>query len=769
MNMRFLAACGVSLAVLAAIPASAKDEATHAKPRPDSPEPILTWHPTKQEIVVTASREGLETLENYTGGISVFTDEELEARAFTDLSSLSYSAPNVSLDPIGTFRGVSNFAIRGLGVNSSIPTVEPTVGVFVDGVYIGVNAGTVFDALDVERVEILRGPQGTSFGRNTTGGAVLVQTADPSTSWEGHARATLEGPVDGGRGRWAATGRAVLSGPISDTVSFRLGALHSSDPGYFRNSVDGQAFGEMRTTVLRGGLAFNTTDVSVVGKLEWTGSHGDGAATHNNGLFARDTFEIAVNQRGFYRSDSVLGTVKAEVELGEGTLTDTFGYRDYSLETRNDIDSTPVPIFESDTATAHRQWSNELTYRFSGDGWTGIAGIYLLDQEIGYDESRDLSFFGAAPQFGGGVQDHTSLGLFAQGTLYLTQGLAVQAGLRWSRETKRGEITYVRPRAACSSIDGTCPVTGTRVAGENNGFKDERTWEALSPSITLQYEPNSNALLYASWARGHRSGGYNPRITQPAQFEDVSARLGSFAFDQERVDTFELGGNWQPSRDFSVRGAIFRTYVDDLQRELSVPSLNAGGLAQSIYNTADARIDGLELEVTARPAIGLQLGAHLGLLDADYTEVRFDLTGDGVIDGADLALELPRAPKLSLGGSVGYETSVGDSDVLSFYASFQHRGRYAYTDNNWGWNDASNRLDASISYLLGGSEADVTLRIFGRNLLDEVQFGGDTQLPFGGGPFSNGVAAPFDPRPAAGTFSPLLDGRTIGVEVGVAF
>ena len=173
--------------------------------------------------------------------------------------------------------------------------------------------------------------------------------------------------------------------------------------------------------------------------------------------------------------------------------------------------------------------------------------------------------------------------------------------------------------------------------------------------------------------------------------------------------------------------------------------------------------------MNVRPLAGLELGAHLGVLDADYTEIFFDLTGDGVIDGADLALELPRAPKLSVGGSFGYEMQVGDFDTLRFDAFFQHRDRYAYTDNNWGWNTASDRLDASASYTWDRDAADITLRVFGRNLLDQVQFGGDTQLGFAGGPNSNGVNRPFDPQPGAGSFSPLLDGRTLGLELGVEF
>ncbi len=718
-------------------------------------------------IVVTSARDGERPLLDYPGGVTVIGEEELDARAFRDLSALSYASPNVSLDAIGTFKGVANLSIRGLGINSSIPSIDPAVGLFVDGVYMGVNAGTMFDMLDVERVEVLRGPQGAAFGRNTTGGAVLLRTADPSETWEGRARLSYEGRVDRGRGKGTFSGQGVISGPVSETLSFRIGALHSDDGGYFTNLVDGAAYGGGTTTILRAGLALRTDRLRLVAKGEWSGSEGDGAPGHNNGLFARDTFEIALNQRGFHDSETGFATLRAEYDLGGGTLANVFGWRRYDLSTRNDIDSTPDPIFESDTATAQEQWSNELTYSRDAGPVRFVGGLYLFTQDVGYDETRDLSFFGSPTHYGGGRQEHDAVGLFGQGEFDLAPALSLRAGLRWSYERKRAAITYVRPRGGCSAVAGTCPTGGELVPGENNGFTDARSWDALSPSLVATWRASDTVRIHAGWSRGHRSGGYNLRVTQPAAFEEVAAALGSPAFDAERVDTFELGGNWQSADGLlHARAAAFWTEVDGMQREVNVPSV-ASGLAQSVYNTADARIRGGELELSARPAPGLSLSAHAGATDAAYRRVFFDLTGDGAIDAADLALALPRAPEWTVGGSIGYEATVAGRDALRADVFFQHRSRYAYTDNNWGYNSASDRLDASIAYTLAGP--GVTVRLFGRNLLDEVQFGGDTQLAFAAGPFSDGDNRPFDPRPAAGTFSPLHKGRTLGVEMAAGF
>ena len=713
-------------------------------------------------IIVTAKDPAVDLLA-YPGGVTAIAADELDARQFQDISTLSYAAPNASLEPIGTFKGVANFSIRGLGINSSIPSIDPAVGLFIDGVYQGINAGTVFDMLDVERVDVLRGPQGVAFGRNTTGGAVLVRTADPSFEWEGHARLAFEGPVDAGRGTGMLTGSGVVSGPISDAVAVRLGVLHSDDGGYFTNLYDGEDFGAARTTILRGGVTFRADRLSLTVKGEWADSKGEGATTHNNGQHPRDSFELSVNERGFYRSKGGSVTARAVYELDRGVLTNIFGWRQYDLVTRNDIDSSPLTLFHSDTATGQEQWSNELYYAAEYGKLTATVGGYVFHQSVGYDEIRAL----AAYQYGGGRQEHDVLGIYAQGDYALDAAWTLTAGLRWSREEKSAAITYVRPRAACSAILATCPVTGENVLGENNGFVDERAWDGLSPRLALTFKPSENSALYASWTRGFRSGGYNLRITQPTAFEEIAEDLGSPAFDQERVDSFELGSKWQsPDRRARINAALFWMEIDGLQREVNVPSLSSG-LAQSVYNTADARIWGGEIDVLVEAAPGFTLTGNLGYTDAEYRRVFFDLNSDNVIDGADLALELPRAPKWTWGGSAHYEAGLGSFGSLVASLFFQHRARYAYTDNNWGFNSESDRLDASLALKM--AEKAVTVTVFGRNLLDEVQFGGDTQLPFAGGAYSDGNNRPFDPSPAAGTFSPVNKGRVLGISVAADF
>ena len=715
-------------------------------------------------IVVTA-KQGDRRLQDYAGSASVFGERELAARHIDDLTALSFAAPNTSLDAIGTFRGVANFSIRGLGVNSSIPSIDPAVGLFVDNVFMGINAGTLFDALDLRSVQILRGPQSVLFGRNTTGGAVLVTTGDPTWDWQASSRINLEAPLAKGRGAPLATVRGMVSGPLSDRVAVRVAALHTSDGGYFRNDIDGKSFGSAATTVVRGTILYRPTDrLSLSAKAELTQGEGDGAPGHNNGLYPRDSFRLSLDERGFHRSRSKLASLRGELELGGGQLTSISAWRDYKLRTRNDIDSSPAAIFHSDTGTRQEQWSEDVFYQLSAKRLDLLLGGYIFGQRQGYDEDRNLIGFGQPRNFGGGRQRHSVQALYANVDVRVLDALTLSGGLRASREEKQAAITYVRARAECSAIASTCPTTGQRIPGENNGFEDKRSWSSLSPRVGLAYQASASANLYLNWQRGERSGGYNLRITQPAAFEQVAASQGSPAFDAERADGFEAGLKLNPpGRAWGVNAAVFLTEVRDMQREISVASVTSG-LAQSVYNTADARISGGEVEAELALGPAVRLRANAGYIHARYRRIFYDISGDGLIDAADAALKLPRAPEWTWGLSAELRQPVGRTTIVA-RADFQHRDRYAYTDTNFGWVGAIDSLDGSIGIDL--PQPAVRISLYGRNLLDAVQFGGDTQLGFAGGSYSDGNNRPFDRNPAAGTFSPLMKGRRLGVELSM--
>ena len=728
-------------------------------------------------IVVTGTKtQNAENVQDVPLAVTAFNSESLDALKVRDVQGLTYSAPNVSLDQIGTSRGTANFSIRGLGINSSIPSIDPTVGVFVDGVYLGNNAGVVFDLFDLESVEILRGPQGVLFGRNVTGGAVLINTGNPTDYLTGKFRAAVDGPfVDGGRGGANYTVSGVVSGPlVEDTLLFKLGAYYNKDEGYFTNLFDGSNHGEAETMILRGALEGRFGDLTLTGKLDYFESDGDGPSAQNRGTFDRDSFDFAIDFPGFYDNEIWTSSLTAELDIGPGTLTNIFGYRSYEATTGGDIDALPAFIFHSDTETDQEQFSNELRYAISADNFDFTVGGFWFDQSIAYTEIRDLPPVTPATFYGGGAQDHEVLGVFAAGQLYLTDALSLIAGIRWSEETKDVAITYVRPRPECSVVDGTCPTTGTNpivldpVTGaptENNGFADRNSWSNWSPKIGLQYE-FGDGQVYAHWTRGYRSGGYNFRITNANAFEAVANANGAFFFDEEKVDNYEIGGKFQTANgEFTLNVAAYYTDISNMQREVNQSS-GTSGVAQSIFNTADASIFGFEAEARMQVSDSLLFTANLGIIDDSYDAILFDISGDGVIDDTDLNLRLPRVPEFTWGMGMIHEWDLGSSEILT-RVNLQYRDEFAYTDNNFGYIQDALNVDANITW---NTPMDgLSLSIYGKNLADEVQAGGDTQLPFGTGAFSNGVNRPFDPAPAAGTFSPLAKGRQVGVEAVFEF
>jgi len=753
-----------SFAALLLCSCAATPFAAHAQDAAPAEEERTSTLDTIGTIIVTGTKtQNPEDVQDVPLAVTAFNADTLEALKVRDVQGLTFSAPNVSLDQIGTSRGQANFSIRGLGINSSIPSIDPTVGVFVDGVYLGTNGGVVFDLFDLDSVEILRGPQGVLFGRNVTGGAVLINTGNPTEELEGKFRMAVDGPVDGGRGGANYTASGVVSGPIiEDTLLFKVGGYYNNDEGYFINQFDGSNQGAAETYIIRGALEARLGDLTLTGKIDYFDSEGDGPAAQNRGSFERDDFGLSIDNRGGYTNETINASLTAEWDIGPGTLTNIFGYRDYSATTDADIDATPLFLFHSSTETEQDQISNEIRYAVSTDNFDLTVGGFYFDQSIAYTEIREIPVSTPLTFFGGGSQDHEVLGVFANGQYYLTDSLSVIGGIRWSQETKDAAVTYVRPRAACSVVQGTCPTSGVNsfIPTENNGFTDSVRFRNVSPKLGLQYEFN-DSQVYAHWTRGFRSGGYNFRITNANAFEAIAtAPGGSFSFGEEQVDNYEIGGKFETadgSLTLNVAGYI--TTIEDMQREVN-QSDPVSGVAQSIFNTANATIMGFEAEARMRLSDSLIVTANLGLINDEYDEILFDISGDGVIDDTDLDLRLPRVPEVTFGFGFIHELFIGDSEILT-RVNYQYRDEFAYTDNNLGFVQDISNLEANITWITPMD--GLSFSIYGRNLFDEVQVGGDTQIPFGGA-LSNGVAQPFDNAPAAGTFSPLSKGRQLGVE-----
>ncbi|BFM14381.1 TonB-dependent receptor [Maricurvus nonylphenolicus] len=749
----------VSALALAIASTSVSAQETSDQPQRGSALSIL------EEVTVTA-RKREESAQDVPLSISAFGSEQIDALKVRDLTNLSVGMPNVALDDIGTSRGTANFSIRGLGINSSIPSIDPTVGIFVDGVYMGVNNGIILDTFDLESIEVLRGPQGILFGRNVTGGAVLMKTKRPGDELEVKVRTAVEG----GGEELNTYAMSSISGPITDSLGGKLVLYYNNDDGWFENLATNDEFGENRTKMARGVLDWDPTDkLNVIARYEYSESDGDGPASqsHTNGSgvpnavnnYDRDSFNFSVDEEGFLKTRTNFLALEAnyDVEFGDGTVTGIFGWRDNTQTGIGDIDASSQPYFHAPSWLEAEQYSYELRYNGQFDKLNLTAGIYHFTNEIDYHERRLLAqipaVLGGIQYDGGGEYEVETTGVFIAGDYDLSERLTLSAGLRYTKEEKEAKLASLNENI--TTLVPTFPLLGPRDDECNivtNGdcpfdFVDDEDWSNWSPKVGLTYDLDEETIVYTHWSRGFRSGGYNLRNT--------SFTVPPASFDEEQVDNFEVGIKREIGQKGRINAALFYNKIDDMQRELNLPNEGAG-VVQLVRNTADASIVGLEIDGMYAITEQLLLTASVGYIDAEYDDVKEDLNGDNVVDSADEKLDLPRAAEWTYSIGLSHDLPLGDVGYITSRINYAYRDESAYTDSNLGFIDKQKILDAGIDFY--SNDGHWNIGLYGRNLLDEVKHGGDTQLP-------DDIAG----VPTGGTFSPLAKGRVYGLDVTYTF
>jgi iron complex outermembrane receptor protein len=718
---------------------------------------------TDDDIVVTATKRDDVLAQDVPGALTTFSAEALEALNFDDISSLTYTMPNVQLEDIGTAPGVANFGIRGLGINSSIPSVDPTVGVFVDGMYYGINAGIVVDTFDLEAIEVLRGPQGTLYGRNVTGGAVLLRTTTPDDTFALNAGASYEtGP------EWTAD--VTVSGPLAPGVlSGKIAVYHQEDDGWFENDFDGSQFGASQLDIYRAALRLTPSEnVDMILRLEHGYGESDGPASQNHGAGQdeRGSFDFTINNRGYAIGDweQAIFEVNVDVGFGDGTITNIAGWRDYEGYSSGDIDATGGNGFHSRAVNLQEQWSNELRYAGTFGAFDLTAGLYWFEQTLFYIEERSIAG-GAVFRVGGGDGTFSTEAAFANLDWHLNDELTLSLGARYTQEEKEAQVSRIR--GTTNNLDGAVIVPGEFQQGGNIDtqtlvFSDspfDLKWHDLSPRLGIQWEPNPDTNIYAFFAQGFRAGGVNFRTTTLGSGGGPLSGAPR-AFDPEEQDSYEIG--WK--QDFmDGRGrlniAVFHNVIDNMQRETNVP--DPAGVQQVIVNAGEATIQGAELEARWALTDNFLLSVQVGYTDGEYNEVTADLDNNGVVDGGDLDQLIPRLAEWTYGATAIYDLEIFGG-ILSSRVSYNHRDESVYNDTNTGFLADADIWDANLSYSPEG--ANWTFAVYGDNLTDEATWGGDTVLPdsplFGG----DGVGGNAPP-----TFSPLNEGRVIGAELRVRY
>lgn len=708
-----------------------------------------------EEVVVTA-RKRAEDQQDVPMSISAYGESQIQALKIRSLTDLAVAMPNVSLEDVGTARGIANFTIRGKGINTSVPSVDPTVGTFVDGVYLGSMQGAGFDMFDLESIQVLRGPQGVLFGRNVTGGAVLVKTKRPGDEFEALIRTAVDGGGDGGLNRYIM---GAVGGPLSETFGARLYVYHNDDDGYHENLFDGSDFGAAKQTMIRPTLVWRPTEeLDITLRYQYTEVEGDGPATqsHTNGAgvpgspesFDRDSFDFSVDNGGEVDSKSNFLALQVDWQVGSnGTITNIFGYRDIEYYSFIDTDSQPLAVFTQNHDTESEQFSNELRYNgiFQDGRLNFTGGVFYYKNEITARLANRLLMLlnptgdPLITQDGGGVQNAESYSAFASVDYDLTQSLVLTAGANYTYEEKDVEISPVasNTNAPCSTLDGTCPIL----------FRDNDDWNAFSPKLGLTYLLNDRSRVYGVWSRGFRSGGYNLR---------PSAANSAGPFDQEQADSFELGYKAEFDRG-RISAAVFYDTVLDQQRDALLILPGVGGVVQVIRNATDAEMLGFEVDGVFNLTERLVMTASVGWVDAEYTDVKLDLTGDGIIDDTDENLDLPRAHEWTYSIGLNHDLPIGTWGIMSSRVSYAYRDEAAFTDNNQGFLPEIHQVNAGLDFY--SNDGHWAIGLYARNLLDEVSFGSDIPLPDALGP-----------QPLGGTFAVINNkGRLFGAEVTYSF
>jgi iron complex outermembrane receptor protein len=673
------------------------------------------------DIIVTATKKRAgEQLQQVPISAAAYGQAQLEALQFKNLTNISLAAPNIQLDAVGTSKGTANFTIRGVGVNNSTPSIEPTVGTFVDGVYLGTNYGVILDTFDVESIEVLRGPQGVLFGRNVTGGAVSIRTRRPDGTFAVKSKMSIESGLRG-TGAEKIAALSVEGTLVPDTVFAKLTGYYSQDGGYFKNTTLGRSVGRDKTWFLRPTIVLQPTDSVEITFIGETGlSHGDGPVVRNPaGTVRSKDFETASNFAGKNRLKHNSATVEVNVDAGSGRITNIFGYRDFTSISTFDVDASSQSVYNLSYFTKQNQFSNELRYANRlFDKTEFVTGLYYFHQDIFGLQRDDLVYLGRYRDYGG-EQKQDSFGIFVNTDTDVTDKLTIGIGARYSVDKKDVKISraFLTPAAQPCDFDmRTC--TYEVVTG--------KTFKSFTPRLAVKYQFTPETQAYASFTRGYRSGGYNIRS---------SAAIIPGPFDDETADAYEIGLKSDLfDRRVRFNIAAFLNNIHNIQR--STTTITPTGSVSVLNNAGNDRLKGLEGEVTVKVADGFVIKGSLGYTHGRYTKITADINADGVIDARDKALKLPRLSPWTYGAAVFYDTDLGNAGSLSLQAQFSHRDAAFFNDANTPGAilPAVDDLFASIGFSPAGIK-NFKFSIYGRNLLNEVNLGFNSSsatLPTGG-------------------------------------
>lgn len=671
------------------------------------------------DIVVTARRRN-ENLQDTPVAITAVSGESLQERSVRDVVDLSRIAP--SLNTTKGFSGGSyaNFFIRGVGQADQVVGVDPGVALYIDGVYLGRANGADIANLDLDHVEVLRGPQGTLFGKNTLGGAITVFTNKPTNDFAGSVTA-----IAGSR-NWAEL-RGWLNVPlIDDKLLARISVSAKSQDGYGYRVYDAHRFGDVRNISARGHLLWKATDTFTVDlQGDYTHERGTGtmvklAAVGPLGFVPPD-YDQYITGRTEYRTNSnydpgraldVWGTsITAEWQLNDSiSLKSITAYRALVQKTGTDFDGGPLSLIDEGINTDQNQFSEELQLsgKSFGDRLNWVLGAYYFRENA--DQAIPLFVFSPTALNQASYLDIKNLAAFGQASFKATDWLSITGGLRYTYEKKNqaSQAFFFASYADFYDLSRTdtiyTPAQYRGTVTQPLAFF-EKSWKSVTPKISLEAKLNPDVLAYVSWSKGFKSGGFNSREAPTSDFA---------AYDPEKLTTYEAGVKTE-FFDRTLRLNLAGYYSDYRNVQLLVLRLTPEGAPQiATQNAAKARIYGFEAEADWRPIPQLTFNAAIGYVNTKYLE----LTAGALSAGVDITDPLVQTPKWTVNLGAQYSIPVGESDDLTYRVDFSHKSSFYHFA-------ASNPMDLEPPYSLVNmrltykSAAGWKASVFANNVFDK--------------------------------------------------
>lgn len=684
------------------------------------------------DIVVTAQRRE-QSLLDVPLAVTALGGDTLAERGITNSAQLGDAVPNLQINsPYGDTQ--PNFSLRGIGVANEYNSNQASpVGVYLDDVYLAPRTSHGMGLFDLDRIEVLRGPQGTLFGRNTTGGAINFITKKPDLSGTNGYLQLGYANFDTVTAQGAA--EATLA---EDVAGLRLAANYAKGDGQIRNVFPGgRDAASVDTLQGRASLRVKPTETLDITLRAYGGrDRGTQAAVHGLDAFRTGLgfFETNENRIGENRTDAWGFSGNIGLELSDTlSLTSITSYDGGKQNLQQAADGAPIDILDINWRSNYRQFSQELRANYDGDGVTFVGGLFY-----GWDRNiTDNSFNLPLPPAGGFFQHYRqvrkSYAVFGQADIDLTDKLVLTLGARYTKDKSRYDDAFaylfiggvddpqtpIATTVPCAGVAGTCaydPDARFALADTNN---------ALTGRIALSYTFDGGTLLYASYNRGYRAGAVNGG--------GYTSSSGIGYIEPERVNAYEVGVKGRAGgRLLTYAASAF--YYDYSNQQLQD---TRAGPVSFLVNAPSSEVYGLEVETTLRPTDGFRVNASLGWLHSKYKEL--------TLQGADLSgNELPFAPKLT--AQLGFDWDVVEvaGGTITFAPNMAYSSRQYFspfnTINAPGSPQVNSELqqgaNAKVNASLSWTNDALTVRAFANNLFDRKTYGYGLDLRGAGFPYN---------------------------------